>query len=1562
MKRFFLFTAFIVVILSNSSNASAQNEFITTWKTDNPGTSNASSITIPTVGGGYFYDVDWNDDGIFDQFGITGDVVHDFGTPGTYTIRIQGSFPSIYFNYSGDRRKILEVNQWGTNAWVSMYEAFSGCSNLQFNTYLPLDAPDLSNVSSMRHMLRNTTNFNSPIGHWDVSNVTDMSNMFGEAISFNQDISNWDVSNVTNMLRMFYDANSFNQDISSWDVSNVTNMEGTFFEADSFNQDISNWDVSNVTNMESMFRRAISFDQDLSNWDVSNVTDMTTMFLFITLSTPNYENMLIAWNNLTLQNNVNFHGGGSKYCSIEATAARANMIASDGWSIIDGGLDPPTATCIATPFILNLDANGNAILAGNDIDNGSTICGDGVMGLSLSQTAFTCLDLGSNTVTLTVDDGYGNTDSCTATVNVVDTTAPTPDVGTLADVSAECEVTSLIPPTASDACGAVTVTNNITLPITTPGTIIIWSYDDGNGNISTQNQNVFFTDVTNPVPDVASLIDITAECEVTSLTPPSATDNCGTITVTNNATLPITTQGTTVITWIYDDGYGNTSTQNQNVVITDVTSPAPDVASLNDITAECEVTSLISPSATDNCGMVTVTNNAILPISAQGTTVITWTYDDGNGNTSTQNQNVVISGLTDPLDDAIASHTTTISDCNDTTIQLSGNLTGQWSAVSVPSGSLYSFSDINNQNATFTGESGVTYDITWTLDSPAPCADATSILNVIFPSCGDVIDFDGSDDYINFGDNNSLSGTFSIETWIKPNTINSNTQSIISKRNANDLTSGYDLSLVNNTISFQTNGYTISANGITSDRWFHIALTYDGTDYTLYVDGLERSNSAGPNPVANNYNTILGAMGRLNDIPINHFNGWIDELRFWNTALNSEQIHEMMNQEIEDNTTVRGSVLGLDIAGLNWSNLDAYYKMNQSSSDINSGFLVGNVGTSGRLSNITSLQDETAPLPYVTTSDGNWDNATTWLNGSVQMIPNTNSVNWNIVRTSHDINSGNRSTLLLGLIVDSNTYSISNDQSLEISNYLKIDGTIDLIGESQLIQDSGSIVDYTGNGSIERDQQGSTNLFHYNYWSSPVGNNSTDYTIGSVLFDGTNSNNPLPTQWTANNDADGSTVPITMSSRWLYLFENYPEASYADWNIISESTSIPVGLGFTMKGSGNSGSIQNYTFIGQPNNGTITTPITGSNQALVGNPYPSAIDGYTFINDNSAVLSDGTLYFWEQASTSTSHTLSEYEGGYAYLNLTGGTAAVSPPGINNVGDASTIPQQYVPVGQGFFVTGNATGGTIQFNNNQRVFVRESSGNSIFLRNTIPNSENTTNDNYDNSNKFIRIDFVSPENSTRHLLLGFMNSDLATNGTDYGYDAPNNENFPSDMSFNIDGEKYIIQGVGNFDITKSYPLDIDLADDGNITIHLDVIENFEVDIDIFIYDAYESIYTQINNQDFQKTLESGNYSDRFFLTFIDNSTLSAIDNEIENIIINYLQDSNEILIRSVSDTQIKQVSLINLVGQTVASWNTSNLHTSSEGFRIPVKNISEGNYVLKVGTNYSTINKKILLKF
>lgn len=81
-----------------------------------------------------------------------------------------------------------------------------------------------------------------------------------------------------------------------------------------------------------------------------------------------------------------------------------------------------------------------------------------------------------------------------------------------------------------------------------------------------------------------------------------------------------------------------------NVVVGDTVSPVPNVGNLPNITGDCNTTVSSFPTAADNCaGIIIATTADPLSYSIPGTYVIHWMYNDGNGNTATQNQNVIIS-------------------------------------------------------------------------------------------------------------------------------------------------------------------------------------------------------------------------------------------------------------------------------------------------------------------------------------------------------------------------------------------------------------------------------------------------------------------------------------------------------------------------------------------------------------------------------------------------------------------------------------------------------------------------------------------------------------------------------------------------------------------------------------------------------------------------------------------------------------------------------------------------------------------------------------------------------
>ena len=79
-------------------------------------------------------------------------------------------------------------------------------------------------------------------------------------------------------------------------------------------------------------------------------------------------------------------------------------------------------------------------------------------------------------------------------------------------------------------------------------------------------------------------------------------------------------------------------------------SPEPDVNPLSPITSQCSAEITLSPTATDNCsGKITGTTNDPLSYNEQGTYTVTWTYNDGNGNPTSQQQTVIVQDTTQPI-------------------------------------------------------------------------------------------------------------------------------------------------------------------------------------------------------------------------------------------------------------------------------------------------------------------------------------------------------------------------------------------------------------------------------------------------------------------------------------------------------------------------------------------------------------------------------------------------------------------------------------------------------------------------------------------------------------------------------------------------------------------------------------------------------------------------------------------------------------------------------------------------------------------------------------------------
>lgn len=519
--------------------------------------------------------------------------------------------------------------------------------------------------------------------------------------------------------------------------------------------------------------------------------------------------------------------------------------------------------------------------------------------------------------------------------------------------------------------------------------------------------------------------------------------------------------------------------------------------------------------------------------------------------------------------------------------------------------------------------------------------------------------------------------------------------------------------------------------------------------------------------------------------------------------------------------------------------------------------------------------------------------------------------------------------------------NVSDGILLEVDNQIEINGTIDLLGEAQLIQNHMNTTSNSGTGELRVSQQGVSNLNNYNYWSSPV-NRSGAWQIG-YLEDG----NGVVNFTTAAN-ANPTTSPITLSSRWLYDF-NAVSGEYAGWNVLTTTSNLTPGRGYTMKGSGAITTEQKYLFKGIPNDGNYAYNVVANNDFLIGNPYPSALNAEKFIKDNLSVI-NGTLYFWEHFKTNNSHNLAAYEGGYATYNLMMSLPAIADDSglTSGSGTASrTMPTGNIAVGQGFFVT-IENAGSLVFNNEQRIFAKESENETIFYRNSNPENSLPTND-----DRFkIWLSFKEPAEHIRIIGLGYDVN--ASEGYDKGYDAKSYDDQRNELYWLLNDKKLCIQALPQFDNAEELPLGIKITDAGAYTFGIDDLENVPSDVTVYLKDNFDNSYHNISNGAISIWLEAVTDHTRFSIVFQEENTLTIDEEFLSDVHLIYDNTSNLLTIKNLQKSEIKQLSIYNTVGQLVLDRIKDNVSP-----QINIGEFKDGVYILKIKTNKGIENIKFI---
>lgn len=878
--------------------------------------------------------------------------------------------------------------------------------------------------------------------------------------------------------------------------------------------------------------------------------------------------------------------------------------------------------------------------------------------------------------------------------------------------------------------------------------------------------------------------------------------------------------------------------------------------------------------------------------------------------------------------------------------------------------------------------------------------DAVTPTIIVAPSEA-MLYFDGVDDYLS--GNSFINGLsdVTIMAWVKSDSGNSVNMTIAGEDVGCKLwlkKGNMPMFTIKTTkTSMKTIGDCNNCD-INFNEWHHIAGSFSSETglIKLYIDGnlidSYTTHTGASITVSNDANNSF-EIGRFSNKNTkgDYFKGDIDEVRVFDKALTDSQLQQMIYQEIENNNgNVRGTVISKDIiddtakSKVSWVNLVAYYPM----TDIKNNNTTDYSGNDRilTLNNIGTILEQTAPMPYVTGFDGNWESNNIWLHADVWDVDKAvNGKNYGVIKISNNITI-NSSIKTLGLIIDAEkTLTVKGDHEIYNSWFLNLNGTLDLMDDSQLVQTNTSDLVTSATGKLLRRQEGTSNAFRYNYWSSPVG------AIGATSLTDNNAatNNATNTPFKLNmiKNESGFNMQFTsayneagkISTYWLFTYKN--GLTYWDWTLLSPSAALAPGIGYTQKGTSNAGLEQQYIFEGKPNNGTILVNVTdkggpgsvtsvSKTEFLLGNPYPSAIDINKFIDDNAGVI-DGTLQLWQQWA-GDSHYLDEYKGGYAQVNKLGSCRAYQFVGIagatNGSQDGTITPSKYLPVGQAF-ITEIMASGTVVFNNSQRVFIKEDDADgsynngSAFLKssNSKSKSTSTSSDTKQNTDmKKIRLEFssiVGPK-IRREVLLGF--SEITKDTYDYGYDAESDESNNNDFNLNLDGKNMNMQAYGPIATDKVVSINFKSSGNNTFEIKATEFENIEDTQDVYLRDNVTDEYFDLTKGTaYRFSSAQGKFNTRFELVFQSKQQSLSTEESLvsENFI--YFQNTTNTLFGKKLNTSIDKLAIVNMRGQTVLEFNNVSQETLNNGLKI--SNITTGAYVawFKAKTG-QVITKKIIV--
>jgi hypothetical protein len=345
------------------------------------------------------------------------------------------------------------------------------------------------------------------------------------------------------------------------------------------------------------------------------------------------------------------------------------LIATD----VNGNIDSASVTvtvqdtikpsAVSQPLTVNIDSTGIAIVNPMDADNGSSDnCN--IATRTLSKSVFLCSDVGVNSVYLIVTDDYGNIDSASVTITVLDTIKPSILTQSLT-VSLDASGNGSITPTdvdngSTDNCSIASRTlSNTTFDCSDVGPNTVYLIvTDVNGNVDSASALVTVIDIIKPTvltQAVTVSLDASGNGSITtSEVDNGSTDNCTIDTMTlSKSTFDCSNIGVNSVLLTVTDINGNTDLANAIITVQDTLKPIvvtqPVTVSLDANGSGSITITDVDNGSTDNCAIASITlSKSSFDCLELGANTVYLIVTDVNGNVDSASALITVQDLIKP--------------------------------------------------------------------------------------------------------------------------------------------------------------------------------------------------------------------------------------------------------------------------------------------------------------------------------------------------------------------------------------------------------------------------------------------------------------------------------------------------------------------------------------------------------------------------------------------------------------------------------------------------------------------------------------------------------------------------------------------------------------------------------------------------------------------------------------------------------------------------------------------------------------------------------------------------